>query len=544
MRFLVTVFLLVSSFYGIRSQNTAKPKLVVGIVVDQMRFDYLTRFGGRFGDEGFNRLLNDGFNCKNHHFNYMPTYTGPGHASIYTGTTPENHGIIANNWYDKFLDSKVYCVSDTSVTSLGTKSKKDRMSPKRMLATTFADAIRLHTQFQSKTIGISIKDRGAILPAGHTANFAFWFHGKSEGNWVSSSYYADTLPNWVTNFNNNQSVDKYLKTWKTLYPLNTYVASGKDDSLYEKAFVGEKSPTFPHELLKLMKINKGYDILKTSPFGNTMVTDFAIETLINENLGQDAHTDVLAISYSSTDYIGHTFGVNSVELEDTYLRLDLELGRLFKELDNRVGAGNYTVFLTADHGVVQVPRLLQDHKIPAGYIDFVLLKAEVATFLKQTFKIDDLLSNISSQQVFLNYEVIEKNNLELSVICKKLQHFLIQHPQMLHVFTREQLSNRNMTSLVGQLVQNGFHQRRSGDLAFVLNPATISGNANSNKGTTHGSPQAYDTHVPLLFYGKGIKKGSTYTKTQVTDIAPTISALLGIALPNACTGNVLNDVID
>lgn len=536
-----SIVIIAFSFFTSFAQSE-KPKLVVGIVVDQMRYDYLARFQARFGEDGFKKLMNEGYNCQNHHFNYMPTYTGPGHASIYTGTAPENHGIIANNWYDKFIGESVYCVQDDSVIALGTESEKERMSPHRMLSNTFGDANRVHTQFKGKTIGISIKDRGAILPAGHAANHAFWFRGKEEGAWVSSTYYGATLPEWVTKFNSKKSVDGYVKEWNTLYPLDTYTSSGTDLNAYEHGFKGKETATFPYDLKALKEENAGYDILKYTPYGNAIVTDFALQAIKNEQLGKDEITDVLTVSYSSTDYIGHNFGVNSVEIEDTYLRLDKELARLIKNLDKQVGKGQYTLFLTADHGAVHVPQFLKDNKIPAYYIENAALQESIESFLLKTFEVEGLLKNMSNQQLFLDYDLINSNpNISLNKVVNTVKHYLTQQPNVQYVFTRAELEARSITNSIGILVQNGFHQRSSGDVAYVLTPATIS---YSKTGSTHGSPQVYDTHVPLLFYGNGIKKGKTFKKTAVTDIAPTISALLGIAAPNAATGDVLEYVIE
>lgn len=533
------IFFFILSFSSQSQQKTEKPKLVVGIVVDQMRYDYLYRFYDKFQEDGFKRLLTRGFECKNHHFNYMPTYTGPGHASIYTGTTPENHGIIANNWYDKFHNKMIYCVNDDSVMPLGTSSNSEKMSPHRMLSTSFADANRLHTQFKGKTIGISIKDRGAVLPAGHTANRAYWFRGKNEGQWVSTSYYGPQLPTWVKAYNKQQPAKKYLKIWETLYPIEKYIESGADLNNYEKGYKGKATATFPYDLKKLSKANGGYDIIKSTPYGNNLVTDFAIAALKNEQLGVDNHTDVLAISYSSTDYVGHNFGVNSIEIEDTYLRLDQEIAKLLKTLDQQVGKGQYTLFLTADHGAVHVPQFLDDHKIPAHYFNRRNFKNKVEKFLIEKFKIEGIIKNWSNQQLFINYKKLAQNNISLQKVTASVSHFISQQAYIQHVFTREGLIERNKTSVIGKLIQNGFHQRLSGDIAYVFNPATI---AYGKKGSTHGSPQAYDTHVPLIFFGKGIKEGKTYKRTSVIDIAPTISALLEIAIPNGTTGNVLSFV--
>ena len=288
----------------------ANPKLVVGIVVDQMRYDYLTRFYSKYGNGGFKRLINEGFNCKNNHYNYVPTYTGPGHASIFTGTSPKNHGIIANYWYDKFSKENVYCAGDSTVLAVGSDSKAERMSPHRMKTTTFADENRLFTQMRGKTIGISIKDRGAILPAGHSANAAYWFRGREEGHFITSTYYMNSLPKWVKDFNASKTAESYLKEWNTLYDIDTYTESGSDLNTFEGGFKGKDNATFPYDLAALKDKNKGFDIIKATPYGNSIVTDFAIEAITAEQLGKDNYTDVLTVSFSSPDYVGHNFGVN------------------------------------------------------------------------------------------------------------------------------------------------------------------------------------------------------------------------------------------
>ncbi len=540
--FRIFILLFTHSLYTFCQTNSyaEKPKLLIAIVVDQMRYDYIPRFFNKYKDRGFKRLLDKGFEFRNHHFNYIPTYTGPGHASIFTGSTPQYHGIIANNWYDKFEKKSVYCVSDSLVNPIGTVSEQEKRSPRRLLTTTFADSNRIDTQFKGKTIGISIKDRGAILPAGHSANRAYWFRGKDEGQWVSSDYYGSSFPKWVTNYNKTQPANTYLKTWNTLLPINTYSESGPDNNNYEKGFSQKALPTFPYNLKKLKEFNGNYDILKQSPFGNSLVTDFAIKAIKEENLGKDIYTDILTISYSSTDYIGHNFGVNSKEIEDTYLRLDLEIEKLLNVLDKEVGENEYTLFLTADHGAVHVPQFLKDHKIPGHYFNYKVFIEKINTYLHTTFNTNNLIINSSNNQLFLNYNKLEKLNLPCSVVTNKLQEFISKQPYIQHVFTRSQLIQKSFNNKIGPLVQNGFHQRLSGDIAYVLTPATIT---YTNKGSTHGSPQVYDTHVPLLFFGKGIAVGKSYTETSVVDIAPTICALLAIAQPNASSGIVLSEAL-
>ena len=518
-----------------------KPKLVVGIVVDQMRYDYLTRFYNKYGEGGFKRMMREGYNCKNNHFNYIPTYTGPGHASVYTGTTPKYHSIIGNNWYDKESKKMVYCAGDDSVLAVGANSDLERMSPHRMKTTTFADENKLFTQLKGKSIGISIKDRGAILPVGHSANAAYWFRGKDEGNFISSTYYMKDLPKWVKDFNTSKIVKSYLKDWNTLYDISTYTESGSDLNIFEGGFTGKETATFPYDLKRLSKQNAGFDILKVSPYGNSIVADFAIEAVKSEQLGKDNITDVLAVSFSSTDYIGHNFGVNSKEIEDTYIRLDKELERFFQVLDSEVGIGNYTVFLTADHGVVDVPSYLQSVKISAGYLDNAKRKEKFKFFLIETYGTTDILENISNNQIFLNREKIKELNLDLEDVQKAIVNEQMTYNHISKAYTATTMNSVNFTEGVEALLQKGFNQKRSGDVLLVNDPSYIS---YRKTGTTHGSGFNYDTHVPLLFFGKGIKHGQTFQKTEITDIAPTMSALLGISFPNAAIGQPLEFVFD
>ncbi|WP_246848936.1 alkaline phosphatase PafA [Aquimarina sp. U1-2] len=541
--FLILCIFGIQIFVNAQEKSTIidPPKLVVGIVVDQMRYDYLTRFYHRFGEHGFKRMMNEGFNCKNNHFNYVPTYTGPGHASIYTGTTPQNHGIISNHWYDKFSNKRVYCAGDPSVETVGLDSDLEKMSPHRMKTTTVADQNRLHTQLLGKTIGIAIKDRGAILPAGHTANAAYWFRGKEEGKWITSTYYRKDLPSWVTAFNASGKVQSYLKEWNTLYDINSYVESGDDKNTFESGYKGKETATFPYDLAMLKDQNEGYDIIKSSAYGNNLTADFAIAAIEGEQLGTDEITDFLTISFSSTDYVGHNFGVNSKEIEDTYLRLDKDLERIFAVLDSKVGKRKYTVFLTADHGAVHVPAYLKSVKIPAGYYDANAFKADIENFVASKFGSKNLIKNISNYQIFFDYDVLEKNNIRAQDLQEAVAHRVLQADQVDKVFTRTQLESSDYTTGIAALIQKGYNQKRSGDVIIVLDPATV---RYSRTGSTHGTGLTYDTHAPLLFFGRGIKKGSTTRKTKITDIAPTISVLLGIAFPNGATGDVLSFVIE
>ncbi|MDT0558433.1 alkaline phosphatase PafA [Ichthyenterobacterium sp. W332] len=524
-----------------RSSNNDNPKLVIGIVVDQMRYDYLTRFESKFSEDGFKRLMYKGFNCKNTHFNYIPTFTGPGHAAVFTGTTPKYNGIIGNNWYDKVEKKSVYCVNDNNYRSVGTTDDYSKVSPHRMTVTTVTDQLQLHTQQRSKVIGIALKDRGAVLPAGHSADGAYWFQGKNEGNWVTSSYYRDDLPKWVKDFNKSDKAESYFKVWNTLYDIKTYTESGPDINTYEGKFRGKDTASFPYDLDKLQAENGGFDIIKPTPFGNSLTTDFAIAALDGESMGQDNNTDFLTLSYSSTDYVGHKFGVNAKETQDTYLRLDKDLARLFKYLDTTIGVGEYTVFLTADHAAVHVPSYLKDLKIPADYYDLNAFKNKLNFFLTTTYGASDLMEDAGNFQVFLNRDKIKSLGLNLQGVQQAVVDEIISYPHIDKAYTATTMSSVEFSSGIEVLLQNGFNQKRSGDVLVVLSPSVIS---YSRVGTTHGSGFSYDTHVPLLFYGKGIKQGETLEKVVIPDIAPTISALLGISFPNSVTGKPLEFVLD
>jgi len=517
------------------------PKLVVGIVVDQMRYDYLTRFWDDYGQNGFKRLIANGFTAKNHHFDYIQTLTGPGHASVATGTTPRFHGIIANDWFDKDSSSTVYCVDDASVQSVGTSSSYGKKSPRRLLVATLADQNRLHTQFLGKTISISIKDRAAILSGGHTANAAYWFYGNDEGRWITSSFYRESLPNWVQEYNDSGFVDQYLQPWNLLYDLSKYTESDKDNSPYEQLLKGKQSPVFPYDLEALKSQNGGFSIISDSPFGNTMTTDFAIKAIQEEALGEDKITDFLTVSYSSTDKIGHKFGINSKEIQDTYLRLDQDIARLLSFLDTHVGANEYTLYLTSDHGASHVPSYLNDVQIPAGYFNKKDFERQLMIFTKNTFGDAGVLKNISNKQLFLDHTLLSLSGISLQEAKSLFVEEIYKYSGISRVYTSDQIMRFDTLDKIQARLLKGFHPKRSGDVWFVLEPNTIS---YPRRGTTHGSGYSYDTHAPLIFYGKGIKKGMTSEATYISDISPTVASLLGIATSSSSTGNVISQALD
>lgn len=530
--FVTTVLILVSIFcHG----QKPKPKLVVGVVVDQMRQEYLYRFGDRFGEDGFRKLINEGYHFKNAHFNYVPTYTGPGHASIYTGTTPAIHGVIGNNWYSRAKGEMIYCAEDNTEKTVGSTSDNGQMSPRNMLTTTLADELLLSNQKRSKSVGVSIKDRGAIFPAGHLGD-AYWYDQET-GQFITSTYYTDKLPQWVENFNKKKRADAYLKQkWEALYDINTYVNSGADKSIYENK-LGDKEAVFPYDLWKAAD---DYGILPGTPFGNDILLEMALAALEGEKLGQDESTDFLSVSFSSTDYIGHDFGPYSVELEDTYLRLDRNIAALVNALDKQVGQGNYILFLTADHAVAEVPQFLVDNKIPAGYFRTDLV-TEISSALNQKYGQGDWVKNVSNMQVFLNRELILAKNIELHDVQEFIAHFILQFDGIAESYSSYMINalDHNGGGIKG-LLTRGYSQKRSGDVLFSLEPGWF--DSDRPTGTTHGSAFTYDTHVPLLWYGAGIGSGESVRHYDITDIAPTLAMMLNIKLPNGATGQPIEEL--
>jgi predicted AlkP superfamily pyrophosphatase or phosphodiesterase len=519
---------------------------VVGIVVDQMRQEYLYRYEGKLSENGFRRFMRDGYMLKNAHYNYVPTETGPGHASVYSGSTPAIHGIVANEWYDRTLKKTVNCVNDPNQTPVGT-TVGGMVSPWRMLSTTITDELKMATQHKAKVIGISIKDRGAVLPAGHMPDGAYWYDGRT-GNMITSSYYKTALPDWVAKFNEQKLADKYLnQTWTTFMPIEQYVNSSADDSPYEGKFRGKDKPTFPYNLAELRKLNGEFNFLTATPWGNTIIAEFAKSAIKGEDLGRDNITDFLAVSFSSTDIIGHAMGPNAIEVADTYLRLDKELEELFALLDKEVGKDAYTVFLTADHAVAEVPQYMKDVKIPAGYFRPAYVEEALKEHLAKYFPGKDIIEELNTEQVYINQEAFAGDprsaGVDLLVATELITTFLQNTEGIAQVFPSSVLRQASFDEkgMRGKVVR-GYNQKRCGDIAFVLEPGWLAWG--SVTGSTHGSAYNYDTHVPIMFYGAGIRKGATSKYYEVTDIAPTLSMLLKIKIPNGAIGQPIIEITD
>ena len=534
-----TAVLLVFSF-AVIAQPAGRPKLVVGIVVDQMRADYVDRYWQNFGDDGFKRLWNEGFQCRNHQFSYMPTYTGPGHTSVYTGTTPAVHGIIANNWFERESEGRVYCASDPTVKGIGVEGRDGRMSPHRVMSSMVADELKLSVSPESKVIGISLKDRGAIMPAGHTGDAAYWM---VDGRFVSSSYYMDELPNWVEKFNKNGALKDYLKEgWSLMLDREEYVTALEDDNPYEGVMNGRDKPTFPYRLNKLKDDNYGNDIIKGTPMGNSILVDFALQAMDQEGMGSDEVTDLLALSFSAPDYVGHRFGTFALETEDTYIRLDRELARLFEKLDEKVGKGNYLLFLTADHGAQNVPSHMMDLNIPAGYQEEVAFMNGLDEWLQDRVGVGrEVVMSLYNEQIFLDKDTIRSQGKTREEVGSAIVEYVRHHSDAYYdaVLSDEVRLLSTGERPYSQLF-HGFHPMRSGDILLVPKVGFID---YGKTGTTHGSPWVHDTHVPMVWYGWNVQQGSTSKPTHIRDIAPTLATMLRISWPTGTTGQPIDEVV-
>ncbi len=521
--------------------NGDKPKMVVGIIVDQMRPEYLYKYQHQYSEDGFNRLMTDGFNNTNTHFNYIPTYTGPGHTSVYTGSTPAIHGIIGNTWFNKSLNRFFYCAEDTTHNTVGNDTKNGQISPKNMLVTTIGDELRMSNNYQSKVVGISLKDRGAALPAGHTANAAYWFDF-SDGKFISSDYYMDTLPDWMQSFNSKRLADQYMdQTWELSLEASAYDITGEDDNPMEHIFDGRHTATFPYNLKEIRKDNGDVGMLNLTPYGNTILVDLAMATIDGEQLGQGEFTDMLALSFSTPDAIGHNFGPQAVELHDMYLKLDQEIARLLSYLDEKVGEGEYLVFLTSDHGAANAPKHAMERKLPAGFIPEKELGDSINIFLQTKLGDGSWVKSYSNQQVFLDREAIMETGEDLAKVQRIVADHILNYDNFAATYTAYDLQNGDYGAegLRGHLIR-GYHQKRSGDVAAVYDPGYI---GKISYATTHSSGYNYDTHAPLLWYGWNIEAGKSSKYETITSIAPTISQLLQISLPSGATGTPIKEVV-
>jgi predicted AlkP superfamily pyrophosphatase or phosphodiesterase len=507
-----------------------RPKLVLAITVDQLRYDYLERFHDQFGDGGFKKLTDQGAFLTFARYNYYPTITGPGHASLWSGCPPSMHGIIANDWFDRRTQKSVYCVGDPDVTGVGTVSAAGRMSPRNFIGANFCDQMRLH--YHSKIIGLSMKDRAAILPAGKKPAGAYWFESSS-GNFITSSYYVKELPAWVSKFNDRKRPKDFIgQTWDRLLPASAY--PWPDDAAGEGTLASETTHTFPHTVAPSK--SDGFETIIPTPYGNQLLEEFAEAAIEGEELGHDPQPDVLCVSFSSVDYCGHAFGPYSQEVQDVVLRLDQQLAGFLKFLDKRLGLQNVEIALSADHGVCPTPAFAVEQGFAGDRVDPMEIMTDLMAKLSEHFGPAKYLltPRIFEGNLFYNHDTLKEKQLTPVMVTDFIREWAFTTGKFQACYSREQLLDGRAPGLIGDRVVNGYNGERSGDAVLVYKPFTIYWP--NPTGTTHGSPYSYDTHVPVLFYGPAFKPGRYADEFYITDIVPTLCATLGLDEPPGSIG--------
>jgi len=519
-----------------------KPRLILLLQISQFRYDYIPRYWDKLSDDGFKKLINRGSYCENTSYNYLFSDVGVGCATIATGTNPSQHGIIARTWYNNLQDKIIDYVYDNDVSTVGGGYDDGKYSPVNLMTTTYCDEIKLASNFRSKVIGISLDPAPAIFSAGHTANCAYWFDYKN-GTFISSSFYIDSLPQWVTDFNKKGLPGVYLENeWNTILPPGEYTASLLDNNDYEAGMFGRN--VFPYVLKDLankFKIKGTYEILRYTPFGDNLTKDFAISAIVNENLGQDDYTDILALTFTVSEYIGNIYGPLSVEMEDLVLRLDKEIGHLLDFIEKTLGKENVLIVLSAEHGVKHLPEYLEDNKIPSGYFNAPANISLLKSYMNNIYGRGDWIKQYHGQQIFLNRTLIEDSKLNLEEMQNNVASLMLQFTGVANTMTATTIQSTNFTYGIFQTMQNGYNQKRSGDvlLNFTAGWAELPG-----LNEDYASPYGHDRRVPLIWYGWKIGRNSVRRPIDLTDIAPTISSLLEISYPNSTTGSPILEIIE
>ncbi|MDO9341074.1 MAG: alkaline phosphatase family protein [Bacteroidales bacterium] len=542
------IILLISVFVKLSGQGAYlppdKPRLVIGIVVEQMKYDQLEKFRDRLGENGIKRLINEGTYFKNASFEYMLTQSAPGHATISTGTEPSFHGITSDNWYLPLRNELIYCTKDIEVNPVGGSFEAGLHSPVNLQASTFSDELEMATNKNAKVFGVGMKENSAIFSAGHAADGAYWFDNIT-GTWMTSTYYIDALPVWVNDYNAMKFSESFLNsTWSLLRPSEDYADCLPDSNNFEAGFNGVNY--FPYDLKKMrskgiFNSRNDFSLLRETPFGNSFTTSFAIRLIENEKLGKDDVTDYLSICYSSTDNIGHRFGPSSVEMGDAILRLDDEIKNLLTYLNDSIGKKNILIYFTAAHGISEIPAVLESNRIPAGYFKQNQALQLLRSYLNAVYGEGDWVKGYSERQVFLNRTLIEDARLPLEEVQKKVARFLVQFTGVAaaypySAFEANDFGNGNLKRII-----NNFNPQRSGDVIVTLNPGWVE--KEGDYVANHNSPYEYDSHVPLIWYGWTVNRSTVTRQVNMTDIAATLSSLCKVPYPNACTGEPLSELI-
>ncbi|MCA1756817.1 MAG: alkaline phosphatase family protein [Bacteroidales bacterium] len=520
-----------------------RPKLVVTLVMEQFRYDFIDRFSNRFGEGGFKMIINEGTYCRNASYDFFSTQSAPAHATLSTGTDPRFHGIIADSWYHPLRDAVVYCTSDSEVNPVGGSFENGLQSPVNMFPSTFSDELEMSTNGKSKVFGVSMRDHAAILGAGHAADAAYWFDDRS-GTWMSSTHYIDSLPDWVRKFNEMNLPETYLSAgWTTLLPVEEYNGSISDTASWEIGIGGKTLFPYRFDKGRASGLRRGnetdYSLLPLIPAGNTFTNDFAIRLIEEEQLGADDITDFLMIGYPVTDNIGHLFGPSSVEMADAVIRFDRDLAHLINFLNEKIGKKNYLLCFTAAHGVAGVPELLADSKVPSGRFSQNQALTLLRSYLNVIYGEGSWVKGYYEKQIYLNRTLIEDARLDLDEMQQTASRFLTQFSGVASAVPGSVIETGDFTRGYFRSIRNSYDPSRSGDIIINLKPGWIE---SGNFVTNHNSPYEYDIHVPLIWYGYTVNRMSVTRKVNMNEVAATLSALCRIQVPNACMGEPMTEL--
>ncbi len=528
---------------GVSGQKipSQKPKLVVGITVSGMRYDYLSVYWDKFGDEGIKKMATTGANCKNARYNHLITEPSVGYATIATGAKPSAHGIVSDFWYERLTNQVAYSLDDPEQTTIAGPYGTGQFSPRALHSRTISDELRVISRFKSKSIGISMDPQAAVLMAGHTANAAYWIN-PSTASWMTSSYYMDSLPQWVKDFNEKDYRDIYLdRTWETLLPISEYSESMLDNNPYETGFEGQI--TYPYDLARISTQNRSerdYSVLMSTPWGNTFTKDLAIAAIVNEELGQRGVSDIIHIGFNATKYLANNYSTWSVEMQDTYLRLDQDIAHLLGFLDDQLGLENVVVYLTAENALADDPRTLKESRIPSGFFNYRTSISLLKSYLNAIYGQGDWVTFYYAQQIYLNHQLIEDSRLSLEEVQDRVARFMIQMGGVSNALQAYVLQRNNFTDGVFERIQNSYYQKRSGDVIIHLTPGWVE---HSSVGRNGFAEFKFGPHVPLIFYGWKVSRVTIPEKVSLTDIAATIGYFLEISMPENASGKVISDLV-
>ncbi len=500
-----------------------RPKLVIVIVIDQFRYDYLERFRPEFVEGGFNMLLNGGADFINCRYDDASTVTCAGHATLFTGAYPNMNGIIENEWYDPGLHRPVYCASDLETKLVGGEGAG--ASPRNLMGSTIGDELRMASDFKSKVVAISLKDRSAVMPGGHTANAAYWYDAP-QGHFVTSTYYMQQLPGWVKEFNQRSHAAAYCgKNWQSL----------------------PDNPIAPRKMLKSFRAQSGercpdtrfLNWLDRTPYMTEIELQFAESAIQNEHLGAGPHTDLLAISISENDYIGHAFGPYSVQVADVTLRTDRYLASFFKDINRMVGLNNVWIALSADHGVAPNPDFIKAHHLGLGNLPAANIRDEVERELSQAFGQDQWIESADKFYIYLNHQTLMRHHVSESEAQQVAARAAASVEGVRAAFTRAQLLTGQLPdSSLARKASHSFNSLRGGDVFVIVDPFTVIGPAGIH--TNHGTPWNYDAQVPLIFWGSAFNPGVYSIPSQPIDLASTLAAALHLTQPSGAQGKPLS----